>query len=277
LRALIDALQESKKMVQGVSVIPLAELDKLAVEFGLSRRQAEIAALEAHIVPQRYVRNLGTVGLAGQLRLLQAGVAVVGLGGLGGYIVEALARMGIGRLILVDGDVFCDHNLNRQVLSREDNLGQLKAHAAAERVRQVNQAVEVVPVPQFATSENLPSLLSTADVVVDALDRLPVRIMLQDVAAQAGIPMVHGAIAGSMGQVMTIFPGDIGLRALYGNGDVPEHGVEVELGTPSASPMMVAAWQVNETVKILCRLGQLLRGRMLFMDAQAGETRILEL
>ena len=91
------------------------------------------------------------------------------------------------------------------------------------------------------------------------------------------MPMVHGAIAGGMGQVMTVFPGDEGLRALYGDGPVPEHGAEVELGTPPASPMMVAAWQVHEAVKILTGKGELLRERLLFMDAMSGEVRVLGL
>jgi molybdopterin/thiamine biosynthesis adenylyltransferase len=185
--------------------------------------------------------------------------------------------MGVGRLILVDGDVFCDHNLNRQLLSSEENLGQPKTLIARDRVQQINRAIEVVYCSEYATAENLPEVLSGVDVVVDALDRLTTRLMLQDVAGQIGLPMVHGAIAGSMGQVMTILPGDVGLRALYGEGPVPEHGAEAELGTPPASPMMVAAWQVHETIKVLTQKGDLLRGRMLLMDASVGDVRVLEL
>jgi len=87
--------------------------------------------------------------------------------------------------------------------------------------------------------------------------------------------MVHGAIAGTMGQVMTILPGDPGLKALYGDGPVPNQGAEVELGTPAPSPMMVAAWQVHETVKLLVGKGELLRGRMLLMDAYSNDARVL--
>jgi molybdopterin/thiamine biosynthesis adenylyltransferase len=120
-------------------------------------------------------------------------------------------------------------------------------------------------------------MLFGTDVVVDALDRLPMRIVLQEAAAKAGVAMVHGAIAGEMGQVMTILPGDKGLRALYGDGALPEHGAELELGTPPASPMMVAGWQVHEVVKLLTGRGDLLRMRMLFMDAMSGEVRTLDL
>jgi molybdopterin/thiamine biosynthesis adenylyltransferase len=191
--------------------------------------------------------------------------------------------MGVGRLILVDGDVFNDHNLNRQLFSSEENLGRTKASVAVERVRQINKMVETVPYACFATRDNLPQILSGVDVVVDALDRLPTRLVLQEVAGQLGVPMVHGAIAGGMGQVMTVLPGDAGLRALYGDGPVPEHGAEAELGTPPASPMMVAAWQVHETVKLitgagdLLREGELLRNRLLLMDASVGDVRVLEL
>jgi molybdopterin/thiamine biosynthesis adenylyltransferase len=183
--------------------------------------------------------------------------------------------MGVGRMVLIDGDVFCDHNLNRQVLSSEEHLGRSKAEIAGQRLRQINSSVEVVVYPTLATRDNLPQLLSGVDVLLDAVDRLPTRLMLQQVAAQLGVPMVHGAIAGWMGQVMTILPGDVGLRALYGDGPVPEQGAEVEVGCPAASPMMVAAWQVHETAKILLGQGELLRGRVLFIDAAACEVRVL--
>lgn len=262
---------------RGIRLIPMEQLDVLAEKYGLSRREAEIAALEKGIMPRRYLRNYGTVGVNGQLALLRSSVAVVGLGGLGGFVVEGLARMGVGRLLLVDGDVFCDHNLNRQLLSEESNLGASKAHAAAERIRRINRAVEAVPYPQNATVETLPAILSQVEVVVDALDRIPSRLVLQDAASKAGVPMVHGAIAGWGGEVMTIMPGERGLRAIYGDGAVPEQGAEATLGCPPASPMMVAAWQVHETIKVLLGEGDLLRGRMLLMDALSGEARIINL
>lgn len=264
-------------VVQGCRVLVFEDLDRLAQDFGLSRRAAEIAALELGVLPQRYLRNYGTLGIEGQLVLACAHVAVIGLGGLGGFVVEGLARMGVGRLTLVDGDVFIDHNLNRQLLSSEDRLGKLKADAAAERVHQINAAVDVTSCAVYASQDNLNELLAGVDVVVDALDRLPIRITLQDMAARLNLPMVHGAIAGTMGQVMTILPGDRGLRALYGDGPWPEQGAEADLGTPAPSPMMVAAWQVHETVKLLVGKGELLRGRMLLMDAHSNDLRVLAL
>lgn len=276
-RSLPARIQESAEAMAGIQVIALEQVRALASEFGMSPREVELAALEARVLPRRYLRSFGTVGWEGQIRLLCSTVAVVGLGGLGGSVVEGLARMGVGRLIIVDGDVFVDHNLNRQVLSAEACLGLSKAEAARARVAQINAAVEVIVHPEEATEENLPRLLDGAEVVVDALDRLPTRLMLQEAAQEMDIPMVHGAIAGYLGQVMTIFPGDGGLRALYGEDSVPQQGIEVQLGCPAATPMMVAAWQVQEVMKILLGRGQLLRHKMLFMDAEAGTVEVLEI
>jgi molybdopterin/thiamine biosynthesis adenylyltransferase len=269
----VSALAE---MADGAQVIPLAAVQELEREFGLSRREVELAALEAGVLPCRYLRSYGTVGVEGQIKLLRSTVAVIGLGGLGGNVVEGLARMGVGRIIAVDGDAFVDHNLNRQLLSTEAALTQLKAEAARARVAAVNAAVEVVAHAVNLTPQNMESILGEADVVVDALDRLPTRLMLQDGAQRLGVPLVHGAIAGYVGQVMTILPGDVGLHALYGYDEVPAQGAEVELGCPAATPMMVAAWQVQEVMKILLGRGELLRQRMIFMDAEWGTVEILE-
>lgn len=274
---LAQAVSERVVVVQGCRVLAFEDVVRLEQNFGLSRRETEIAAMELGVLPQRYLRNYGTLGVEGQLALARAHVAVIGLGGLGGFVVEGLARMGVGKLTLIDGDVFADHNLNRQLLSREALLGKPKAQAAAERVHEVNGAVDVVTHVVYANEGNLEGLLAGVDVVVDALDRLPIRMTLQDTAARLNLPMVHGAIAGTMGQVMTILPQDRGLKALYGDGPIPEQGAEAELGTPAPSPMMVAAWQVHETVKLLTGKGELLRGRILLMDAFSSDSRVLAL
>ncbi|MBC7262337.1 MAG: ThiF family adenylyltransferase, partial [Chloroflexi bacterium] len=123
-------------------VIPLDALEHVAQEMKLSRREVEIAALQEQVLPMRYLRNFGTVGWDGQLALLQSTVGIVGAGGLGGWIIEGLARMGVGRLIVIDGDVFEENNLNRQALCVERGLGKPKVLLAQQRVAEVNAAVE---------------------------------------------------------------------------------------------------------------------------------------
>jgi molybdopterin/thiamine biosynthesis adenylyltransferase len=278
MEALHRQISELAEIEDDVRIIHLRQVHELAAANDCPIREVELAALEIGIVPWRYVRNLGTVGLEGQARLLRATVAVVGLGGLGGYVAEALARMGVGRLVLIDGDLFEEHNLNRQILSAEANLGTDKVQAARQRVAEINGAVEVIGHAVTLTRENLPRLLEGADVIVDALDRLPIRLTLQEGAQALGIPMVHGSIAGFLGQVMTIFPGDPGLRSLYGDTDeLPEQGLEAQLGTPAATPMAVAAWEAQEVVKVLLDHGELLRNRLLVMDMQSGVIEILQL
>jgi molybdopterin/thiamine biosynthesis adenylyltransferase len=248
---------------------------QLAAEAGLSLREVEIRALRARILPARYERSHGTVGWEGQIRLLEATAAVVGCGGLGGWIVEGLCRMGVGHLIIVDGDTFAENNLNRQACCTEANLGQLKTEAAQARLAAVNSATQVTVYPVMADEKSMQEMLTGADVVVDALDTISTRLILQKVVQGLGVCMVHGAIAGYVGQVMTVFPGDQGLYAIYGRDDVPERGVEVQVGNPSATPMMVAAWQIQEVIKILLGAGDLLRNRLLIMDAESATVRIL--
>jgi molybdopterin/thiamine biosynthesis adenylyltransferase len=269
--SLIRRVSDLAETITGIRTVRLAPLGQLAANFDYPIRKAELVALECGVAPTRYLRNIGTIGLEGQAALLRSTVAVVGLGGLGGYVAEALARMGVGHLVLIDGDVFEDHNLNRQVLSTEEYLGVTKTAIAHRRIAAINSAVEVTGHAVMLTGQNLPNLLAGVDVVVDALDRLPIRLTLQEGAQTLGIPMVHGSIAGFMGQVMTIFPSDAGLRSLYGEETtLPEQGLEADLGTPAATPMAVAAWEAQEVVKILTGIGELLRGRLLVIDMETG-------
>ena len=262
---------------EGKRLLPFAAVRQLAEEADLPVREVELRALRAHILPGRYERSHGTVGWAGQIKLLESTVAVLGCGGLGGWVVEGLSRMGVGRLIVIDGDSFAENNLNRQVFCTEGGLGQLKTEAVRTRVAAVNSATELMLHSLMADEEDMVRLLAEADVVVDALDSIPTRLVLQKVAQTSGIPMVHGAIAGYVGHVMTILPGDEGLYAIYGQADVAEKGAEAQLGNPAATPMMISAWQIQEVIKILLGAGDLLRNRMLLMDAESGMAQVLEI
>ncbi len=202
-------------------------------------------------------------------------VAVVGCGGLGGYIIELLARLGIGKLTVIDGDVFDESNLNRQLFSLPENIGKSKAAEAGRRINLVNPEIEVTAIPDFLTAENAKSILAGHDVICDALDSMSARRLIQDAAEKLGIPMVHGAIAGWYAQVCTIFPGDRTLDKIY-----PEafnKGEETDLGNPSFTPALAASLQVAETLKVLLNKGDVLRNKLLVINTLLHEYAVVEL
>lgn len=202
-------------------------------------------------------------------------VCVVGCGGLGGYIIEMLARLGVGFITAVDGDKFDESNLNRQLLCKENSLGINKAKVAKQRMALVNSLVTMTTYPHKLTRENALDILGGHDVIMDALDNIETRFILQKMAEKLQIPLIHGAIAGWYGQVSTIFPGDMTLNKIYLNKDL--QGVEKRLGNPSFTPPLVASIQVSEAVKILIGRGELLRGKMLFIDTLELEYNLVEL
>jgi len=249
--------------------ITLVDLRRVAALAGISVREAEIAALELEVIPVRYFRNIASLGAAGQARLLSSSVSVVGAGGLGGMVIELLARLGVGKITIIDGDRFAEDNLNRQILCREDDIDRLKAEVGAQRVRAINSAIEVVSHPIFLTEENAVELLSESQVVVDALDRISIRIVLEKVIGELGIPMVHGAIGGFLGQVATIMPGSNILSDLYG-GDAAAsaRGIEAILGTPTVTPAVIASMEVMEVIKFLLGRGTPLKDEFLYMELE---------
>lgn len=258
--------------------ILLKQIKKIARKFQTKSREVEISALQNNIIPERYQRNLGAISPLEQVKLLQSKVAIIGAGGLGGTILELLTRMGIGKLIIADKDIIVDSNLNRQVLSNETNLGQIKTEAAVKRVKEINSSVEIIGHSVFINSDNVKKIIEGAEVVIDALDNLPSRFVLQKACRDLKIPLIHGAIAGFNGQLTTIFPEDKGLELIYGsNKDLPEHGSEVELGAPTVTPALIASLEAQEVIKILLKRGKLFRNKLLYLDIEDGTIEILDL
>ena len=239
--------------------------------------KASLELLSTGQVPERYLRNIGTIGIDGQARLLKSRVAVVGAGGLGGAVVELLARMGVGYLKVIDGDCFAMHNLNRQILSTENNIGHNKAQTAAERAAIINSDVQVEPVPEMLNESNGEMLLQSMDVVVDALDNFSGRILLGRITDRLRIPLVHAAIAGFTGQVMTVMPGDKSFEQLYRITPPSDRGAEVILGTPAATPSLAASLEAQEVVKILTGYGEAIRNKLLYFDTQLNVFKFINL
>ncbi|MEG0156694.1 MAG: HesA/MoeB/ThiF family protein [Anaerovoracaceae bacterium] len=223
----------------------------------------------------RYNRNMKTISAEENQRLKELMVCVVGCGGLGGYIIEMLGRLGIGEMTVIDGDVFDETNLNRQILSTEKNIGKSKAIAAKERMAEVNGEVKVTAHEAFLKEENSKALIAGHHMVFDALDNMGSRRILERSCEEEGIPMIHGAIAGWFGQLTVIFPGDRIFEKIYPEG--LNKGEEVGWGNPAYTPAVIAAMEVAEGVKVLLDRENTLRGKLLTIDLLTHEYEVMEL
>ncbi len=253
--------------------LSLAAAFELARRFKLAGRYIEIAALEAEVIPERYQRSMGCLGYEGQKKLLSSSVGLVGAGGLGGFVIELLARMGAGRLVVIDEDTFSDSNLNRQLLAVESALGKSKTGEAIRRAADINSSVQVEGHHCRGVHSNMVDIFKDCDLIIDCLDNLPSRFDLEKVCGELNLTMVHGAIAGFIGQVAVIRPERPLLSSIYGQvkESGAKQGVELQLGNPAFTPAMLASFQCSEAVKILAGLeGVLPEDRLLIIDMQTG-------
>ena len=236
-------------------------------------RTVEQVALAEGIIPERYDRNIGTLGADGQRRLLASCAAVVGVGGLGGYVVEILARLGVGRIVAADPDTFAENNLNRQLLCDVENLGSLKVEQAALRVGRVNPAVEFIArATSFDHLDN--DLISSCDIVFDCLDSIEARRRLAARCNSAAKVLVHGAIAGWSGQVGLFAPGSDLMEKIYAG---PKRGIETRLGNLPFTAAVAANLMVAAAVPVL--LGRAVPDppRLQLFDLLEGDWQTVEL
>lgn len=245
--------------------ISTKEVQGLTREFSLPGWHIEAAALRMGIVPERYGRSMSSITDKEQIALLNARVGLVGLGGLGGTLLEQLARIGIGRIHATDGDRFEESNLNRQQLATMETLGTPKAQAAHDRCRKVNPSVEFHAEEHFLSHSEFHEFLDEADLAIDALGGLRDRLALQEAAAKRKIPLVTGALAGWTGYVAVVEPGAIGPASLMGVDDA----AETLLGCPAPVVSVVASMMAREVVRLLVSKHSPLSGRMLIIDLES--------
>ncbi len=166
-------------------------------------------------MPTRYIgdgyweiasRQMSIVTRSEQERFKDAKITVIGCGGIGGETIEMLARMGIGELILVDKDAYDLSNLNRQTLATIKDLGLVKSEVAAEKVRLINPYVKTTTFNEHIDQTNIDKVISDSDIVIDALDNVLTRVIVSRKAKEKGIPYIHGAIHGTMGQITVFLP-----------------------------------------------------------------------
>ena len=194
----------------------------------------------------RHIRNIPALSEKECALLRQKTVAVVGCGGLGGYLVEQLARLGIGNIRCVDGDVFEESNLNRQLLCTRALLGVGKASAAAERIRAIDPEIRVQTFPVYLDEANVRFLIAGCDAVLDGLDNVPARKILAKACAEEKIPYIYGAVSGWTAQAALCMPADGLMEKLY-----PEDVQTENKSVLSFTPALCASVQTALCIKWL--------------------------
>lgn len=259
-------------------IISINEITNLAQKYKLSAKEIEIASLKEGIIPIRYKRNFNTLNFTDQIKLLSSKVAVIGCGGLGGSIIELLARLGIGTIIAVDGDTFSESNLNRQQLCIENCLGRQKTQTVIDRIKAINSGIEVIPYCQFVDEKNIAKIIEDADIIVDGLDNIPARFMVENACKKLKIPFIHGAVSGLQGEVATIFPEDVGLTAIYGPlQKYHQETAEKPVSVLSVTPSLIASLQVTEVLKVLLQRGKPLRNKLLLINLENSDFDIVKI
>ena len=225
---------------------------------------------------ERYARtiSLDGVGVVGQRRLKTARVCVVGAGGLGGPVLQYLAGAGVGHLTVVDDDVVELKNLQRQVLFGHATIGRGKAEAATHRLRDLNALIDITPVSTRITDATAAGIFAGHDLVVDAVDNLPTRLVTADACRELDIPLVWGAVQAVNGQVSVFWERlGLGLRDLF-----PRPPAEMpqldDVGVLGPMTGWVGSVMATECIKMITGVGTPLVGRVMYIDTLGA--RVLE-
>ena len=234
---------------------------------------------------ERYSRHLllPEVGAAGQLRLQQSRVLMIGAGGLGSPAAFYLAAAGVGQLRIADDDVVDRSNLQRQILHTEARVGQAKVASAQATLTALNPRTRIEAVAERVTVDNVERLLEGVDVVLDGADNFPVRYLLNDACVKLGKPLVYGAVQRFEGQVSVFDAGRHRghapcYRCLFPEPPPPEFAPNcAEAGVLGVLPGVIGLLQATEVIKLLLGIGDPLTGRLLHFDALSmrfRETRL---
>jgi len=227
----------------------------------------------------RYARHLvlPQIGLEGQRKLKHASVLIVGTGGLGSPISMYLTAAGVGHIGLVDYDEVEATNLQRQIVHDSSSIGEKKVDSAKKRLNALNPFVQVDTFDEVFSERNAERIASKFDIFVDGTDNLPTRYLLNDLAVFTKKPYVYGAVFRFEGQV-SVFDAHSGpcYRCLYPKPPNPEVVQAcAEAGVMSIMPGIIGTLQANEVIKLVAGIGEPMIGRMLIVDALAGEFQIV--
>ncbi|MFH2113949.1 MAG: HesA/MoeB/ThiF family protein [Spirochaetota bacterium] len=259
--------------------VPWAIEQEAAKRYTLDAFAVESATLDAGLLPARYTRNAGSLGIDGQQALHKACVLVAGCGGLGGHLILGLARLGVGSIVAVDPDNFDESNLNRQALCTTANLCKPKVDEAVRHVALINPACRVLPHRERLGATNANDLLTGVGLALDGLDSVSARIVLSEACARNGIPLVHAAVAGWYGQVSTQSGlATASVARLYAPvAAMADHGDEQRLGNQAYGPAFAAAIQLAEACKIITGKHSALANSLYTYDLLSMESGRFEL
>jgi len=246
-----------------VSILP-------AVAGGSSETGEQVSDLSEKEL-DRYSRQvmLEEIGYQGQLKLKQAKVCVVGIGGLGNPIVTRLAAMGVGKIRIVDRDVIELSNLHRQTMFNEDDVGQVKVETAAKKLRKLNQDIVIEELPVSINDYTALDVVDGCDVVIDALDSVNARYSLNKACIEKKIPFVTGAAVGVTGQSFTILPNETAcyhcLFPALDEDSMPTCSIE---GVHPSILSIIGGIEVSEAVKIITGKQPSLKDKVLHVDLE---------
>ncbi len=214
----------------------------------------------------KFILNLPAISEDEQKLLATKRVLVAGCGGLGGYICEYLARLGVSNITVLDYDHFEESNINRQLLATSSSMGKSKADTAKERILSINQNAEVLSINEQLSSENAVEIIRGHSLVIDALDSVKSRLILEDACSKFEITMIHGAVHGWNFQTAVIPPGSGVLNKLY-----DESTESINKTILSFVPPCCAAIQVSEALRFLCGRPSVLENKVLFFNMETLE------
>ena len=220
---------------------------------------------------------LPEVGMDGQKKLLNATVAIVGMGGLGCPAAQSLITAGLGKLILIDGDIVELSNLHRQPLYGADDLNRLKVEVAKERLEQLNNKAVIVPIDNYFNEENGMSFIQDANVIIDATDNIQARQLIDKFSKEANVPMVYGGLFRYEGQVAILnVNGSSGYCELFPE---PPSGGDTcaDAGVLGMVPGIIGNIQALEAVKLIVGITPNLVGKLLVYDGLSHITQTIEL
>lgn len=225
---------------------------------------------------KRYNRQiiLPNFGEEAQAKLKAAKVLVVGLGGLGSVASLYLTAAGFGTIGIMDDDTVAIHNLQRQILYREDEVGLSKAKRAEATLERLNSDVNLVTYNHRLTAENAEQIVSQYNLVLDCTDNYSARYLINDTCVKCGKPFVYGTIGDTKGQlaVFNYQPPAANYRTLYPNQAALEAQGNLNKGVMGVLPAVVASLQVNEAVKIVTGVGTPLKDTLFMIDLMTNET-----